>query len=212
MTTLLRPTEPPPAALPRGPRPMREGLVFFRQFFRQPGVLGSPFPSNPRVSRALIDELDLEGASAVAELGPGTGVVTRLIRRRLGPGAAFFAVERNERLARALQREMPGVAILHDDAGNVGSIMRARGIERLDCVVSSLPWLLFGPELQSRLLAEAAGALRPGGGFSMVTYRSPAMPSVRAFRGRMEGVFSRVWRARVVWRALPPANIYYAVR
>ncbi|MBA4038818.1 MAG: hypothetical protein C0468_00540 [Planctomyces sp.] len=208
----MRPTEPPPATAPTSTRRLSSGLVFLRQFFRQPAVLGSPFPSNPRVSRALIDQLDLEGASAVAELGPGSGVVTRLIRRRLAPGAAFFAVERNERLARTLQREMPGVPILHDDAGNVGAIMRARGIAALDCVVSSLPWLLFGPELQGRLLREAAGALRPGGGFSMVTYRNPAMASVRAFRGRMEGVFGRVWLERVVWSAFPPASIYYATR
>lgn len=190
-------------------------LTFFRAFLRSPLELGTCFGSSPALSRAMVADMGLESAAAVAELGPGTGPLTEQILARIPRGCRFVAVERNADLAAALRRRWPDLHVHQDDAANLVAICRREGIEpgSVDAVISSLPFLLMPAAAQSTLLHAAAAVLRPGGRFCAVTYRPEAiMPSVKRFRSLMEREFSRVRLAKVVLANVPPAFVYRCIR
>ncbi len=198
-----RAAAPPAKALHR--------LGFFRQFLKAPKELGTCFTSGKGLTKALTTHMGLESASAVVELGPGSGPLTERIVGLIPDGANFFTIESNEGLVELLRKRFPTISTYHDDALNVSAIAKKHGLKpgSVDAVVSSLPFLLFDDELQDRMLGAISKVLRPGGRFSMVTYRPERlMPSAREFRRRMERHFGKVERAVFIPTNIPPAHVY----
>ncbi|MEK6701517.1 MAG: hypothetical protein AABZ53_04590 [Planctomycetota bacterium] len=167
-------------------------MLFLGEFFRSPLRIGALYQSPPRIARALAVELGLESAAAVAEFGPGTGPVTREILSRIPADCRFFAVERNRRLARAFRTRFPGVTLYEDSAEHVRELCGKSGIDRLDAVVTSIPWIVLPPSVQESMLLETTAMLRPGGRFNMITYRSPSSVLVRRMMAQLQRHFSVV--------------------
>lgn len=199
----------PPADQPRG----AWGLKFFREFFRSPGELGTCFTSSRSLSRAMVSGLDLARASAVIELGPGTGPVTREILDRVPapPVGRFFVVERNAELAASLRARFPGLRVYCEDAVNLAEICRSEGLREgeVDHIISGLPFALFPRRLELRILRAAAAMLREGGDMTILTYRIEGLsPSIGRFKETLRTVFSRVRRHKVVLANAVPASVY----
>lgn len=198
---------------PRRPKPKGNGsLTFFTEFFRSPIELGTFLPTAAGVGKLMCKDLGLESARAVCECGPGTGPITISILERLQPGAHFFAIEYNARMAESFRRRFPQVRVYQDDATNIRTLTQREGLEGLDCVLSAVPWLVLPRKVQDAMLRETAASLRPGGRFTMVTYRPEATASVKAFRRLMESHFSNVRLKGTVWGNFPPAYVYQAER
>lgn len=184
-------------------------MAFLREYLRAPGDLGTCFVSSKRMSRAMVEGLDLERARAVVELGPGTGAITRAVLERIPAGCSFVAIERNDRMAELFRGKFPRVRLYADDAANIGTICAREGIGGVDAVVSGLPWLIFPEALQARILRETVGLMRPGARLNAITYNAGRlMPKVRRFRRLMESMFSEVGVRGPIWGNLPPAFVY----
>jgi phosphatidylethanolamine/phosphatidyl-N-methylethanolamine N-methyltransferase len=193
----------------------RGGIAFLREFLKAPVELGTCFTSSKALARAMVSGLGLETAQTVIELGPGTGAITEEVLRRIPKGCRFFAIERNAGLVRELRRRWPDLSVHQDDARNLRAICEREGVRpgEVDVVVNSLPFLLFPEELQDEILRETAAVLRPGGRFTLITYRIEGlMPSVRKFRRLMERHFSDVRLRRRVLQNMPPASVYWCTR
>lgn len=186
-------------------------FAFLQEFLRSPLELGTCFTSSPSLSRAMVRGLDLAGARCVVELGPGTGPLTQRILEQIPSGCTFFAIERNAGLAELLHKRWPRLSVHVDDAANIREICASHGIEPggVDAVVSSIPFLLLPPPVQAQILHEVAGVIRPGGGFTTVTYRAEGLlPGVKPFRRLLEAEFSNVSGPRAVIANVPPAFVY----
>src|SRR5712664_2210613 len=86
-----------PNRTPSGP-----ALLFARNFFRHPRMLGSIVPS----SRFLIKQLepiDWAQARVIVEYGPGVGGITAEILRRMRPDASLIVIEINAEFVRFLR-------------------------------------------------------------------------------------------------------------
>lgn len=204
---------PSPRTKARQGRPPR--WAFFQEFLRSPLELGTCFTSSSALSRAIVDDLGLERARCVIELGPGTGPLTQRILSRIPPDCRFFAIERNAGLASVLHKRWPNLTIHVDDAANIRAICEKEGIAegQVDAVVCSIPLLLLPPQLQARILHEVAAVLRPGGGFTALTYRAEALiPGVKRFRRLLEQEFTTVHPAKAVLANVPPAFVYRCER
>lgn len=204
----------PPARSRAAPKP-RTGaakgrLVFMREFLRKPAQLGSAFASGKALSRKMVEDIGIEQARAVVELGPGPGPVTEKILHRLQPGCRFLAIEFNPELAETLRERFPDIAVHVGDAADIRSICEDRGIlaGTVDCVVSGLPFLLFPEALQRKILTGIRAMLRHGGYLSQVTLGSEVLPNTRKFRKLLEEFFPGVKRAGPVIANLPPAFVY----
>lgn len=182
-------------------------------FVRQPFRTGTVVPSSHGLAQLMAEDMGLGAADTVVELGPGTGVFTRVIADRVKPEALVLAFEIDAALARELAPRLPRVRVVNDSAENLARHLREHGRETADAILSGLPWANFSSELQRRLLAAVLAGLRPGGRFATFAYIPAAyFPAGRRFRALLEASFARVQTTRVVYRNFPPAFVYRCER
>jgi phosphatidylethanolamine/phosphatidyl-N-methylethanolamine N-methyltransferase len=187
--------------------------IFLREFAGHPGVVGAIAPSSRTLAVRMLDTIDFSTVRTIVEYGPGTGVVTREITARVRPGTRFFAVERNESMADALRRSMPGVRLHEDSVENIEQICADEGVESVDAIVSGLPWSAFKSDLQDRILKATARVLRPGGQLMTFAYHTGlVLPAGRRFHQKLPNYFSKITYSRSVWLNVPPAFVVRCVR
>lgn len=193
--------------------PSRSLPVFLAATIRSPMLIGACFPSSRSLGRLLTDIVPRSGAPTVAELGAGTGAVSRAIAERLPPRGRHVAVEIEPFLAAHLRRTQPGVVVLEGDAAELTSLLATVSVTHVDAVVSGLPWSLFPAAHQRRILVEIAQTLAPTGAFSTFSYRhAEGLAGARRFRLLLREYFDEVVVSRTVWRNLPPAFAYVCRR
>lgn len=183
---------------------------FIKQFIKQPGKTGAIAASSRHLVKLMMDTADIESAKAVVELGPGTGVFTQEILKRLRKDAIFFALELNQEFVTETRRRCPHAIVYHDSAAHIGKYLRQHGTDKCDCIISSLPWSAFDRKLQAELLTAAVDSLAPGGEFLTYAYVTGFwLPAGRSFYRLLHHYFRHVRKTPFVWRNLPPAFIYH---
>jgi phospholipid N-methyltransferase len=188
-----------------------ERLQFLAAFIRNPVAVGSFWPSSPSLARATLANCDLRSARLVVELGPGTGAFTRLILDRLGEQTEFFVIELDGDSAVQLRRRFPGLHVVNDSAENLTRHVEKSG-QKIDYVISGLPWANMKPDLQDRILDAIVASLSDRGAFTTFGYwHASLLPTSRRLRARLESKFRVVRRSHVIWRNVPPA-IFYSCR
>lgn len=188
---------------------MRDRARFLAAFVRRPFDTGSITPSSIHLAGAMVAGMDLHAASTVVELGPGTGVFTKLIEAQLKPGACCLCFEIHCEMAKDLARQFPRVQVVNDSVEHIDRYLKDAGRTEVDAAISGLPWAAFTPDHQKRLLDATVGALRPGGRFATFAYTHAArMPRARKFRELLESRFTTVTTSPIVWRNVPPAFVY----
>lgn len=82
-----------------------------------------------------------------------------------------------------------------------------------DAIVSSLPFASFEGGTQDAILSEVLEALTDEGRFVTFTYlHSCYLPAGRHFREKLFQRFGHVDVSPIVWKSLPPAYVYCAVK
>ena len=183
--------------------------AFFAAVLRKPGQVGAVAPSSAAMATLLASVVPGTGTPVVVELGPGTGAVTTAIDARLPRGARHLAVELDSRMADYLRRAHPGLEVVEGDAAKLGALLAERGVERVDAVVSGLPWALFDAGTQDSILQQVAELIGPDGAFTTFAYRhGMALAAARRFRRTLHATFGEVLLTPTVWRNVPPAFGY----
>ena len=189
--------------------PMRDRVKFLAAFVRRPFDTGSITPSSAQLAKAMVEGMGIEEADTLVELGPGTGVFTKLIRQRMKPGARLFCLEIDPEMAEALRQNFPGVDVVNDSVENLPRHLKDAGRDGIDATISGLPWAAFSPDRQQRFLDAAVAPMKPGARFATFAYSHAAwMPPARRFRELLDSRFSQVETSEVVWKNVPPAFVY----
>ncbi len=181
-------------------------LTFFREWIKHPLQMASVLPSGQPLARMMISAMP-DQAECVIELGGGTGVITEALLDHGVSPAQLLVLEMNETMHGILRNRFPHAHVLCADARHVNELAQRTGVlapAGADAILSSLGLLTMPPSLQRDILAAAFAVLRPGGVFVQYTYgwRSPLDEQVRKdMRLRSE-------RVGMVWRNLPPAQVY----
>ena len=187
--------------------------LLFKQFLRNPSLIGTVVPSAPALCRELVNSLELPPGGAAAELGPGTGVVTLEMLKKMPADFNFFAVELDKLIYQNFRTQFPDTAIVNANAGELDELCRSRGIDQLDAVVSGLPWASFPAEVQDMILGAVVRSLKSGGRFATFAYlQGLLLPAARRFRKKLEKEFAVFEISPVVWRNLPPAVVYRCIK
>jgi phospholipid N-methyltransferase len=203
----------PPARVPRTTDPRAARRAFWAAVVRHPGQVGAIAPTAGAMAELLARVVPRAGAPVVVELGAGTGAVTGVIDDRLPPGARHLAVELNPDMAGFLAGTHPGLEVIAGDAVKLGTLLDERGVDRVDAVVSALPWSLFDDWTQTAILDQIADVLESGGAFTTFAYRHGLLLSGgRRFRRRLFDTFEEVLVTATVLRNVPPAFAYVCRR
>jgi len=186
---------------------MNKHLFFLKHFFKHPQTQGAVAPSSKALAKAMIDPLDLDNASFVVEYGPGLGSFTKEILSRAKKHMNFIGIEKNPAFVDILKKEFPEAKIVAGDAKDVLKIIGNFPLNKVDAVISGLPFSNFRPEIQSEILRNTCAVLKPGGIFVSFTYiHTWPLNRAKRFRKMLGNIFSQVlWHP--VMKNVPPAFV-----
>ncbi len=191
---------------------MGEKITFFKNFIQQPSRVGAVAPSSKALVKMMIESFEWSDISHVIEYGPGTGVFTEAIVKNIEDGATFFAIEQSTEMVAATKQRCPSAQVYCDSVTNVRELCKRESIDKVDAIVSGLPWASFPSSLQHEIMGSITEVLRPGGKFATFAYwQGLALPAGQRFASKLRDTFSIVERSPTVWKNLPPAFVYRCV-
>ncbi|MGG4129240.1 methyltransferase [Paenibacillus illinoisensis] len=144
-------------------------LLFLLAFLKNPKRVGSIFPSSAFLARKIIQSVHWNDVRAIAELGAGTGAITRIMEAHLPSSAAVLLFERDRRMRKALKKDYPHFK-LASNASSLVKKMNQEQVLQLDCIISGLPFFNFSKTMREHILAQMTQALRPGGRLVLYQY------------------------------------------
>ncbi|HEX2418519.1 MAG TPA: rRNA adenine N-6-methyltransferase family protein [Micromonosporaceae bacterium] len=190
-------------------------MKFVREFVRNPRRTGSIAASSASVVDTVLQALDLTGARRVAELGAGTGALTRGLLRQLPEDARLLAVEANPSFCKELRHGFPGprITVANRSAVELPQLTSEYQMSPLDAVVSALPWTLMSPLDRQITLDGVIETMAPNGQFVTLTcLHQTLLASGRRLREQLRERFGQVRSLPVVWAAVPPLLVYLCTR
>ena len=116
----------------------------------------------------VASKMDFNEPRVIAEYGPGEGVHSREIARRMTSDSKLILIELDPDLSRDLKRQFASDARVHvvnGDAASLPTEMNKLGIDACDYIVSGIPFSILEIEKKRALLEKTYEALAPGGDF-----------------------------------------------
>lgn len=177
--------------------------MFFRQFVKHPGMIGSVIPSSSRLVNSMLESVDWQHTRLFVEYGPGVGTFTRPILERMHPDATLLAIDLNLDFVSYLEDAIqdPRLRVVHGSAADVRRFIAEAGHRQADYILSGIPFSTLPDGVGAAICAETAAALRPGGDFLVYQYsafvRDLLTPHFRLSE-------------RTEWRNIPPCRMFRA--
>ncbi len=116
----------------------------------------------------VASKMDFSQPRVIAEYGPGEGVHSREIARRMSADSHLLLFELDAAFSRALERQFAGdprVHVIHGDAASLPYELKRRGITCCDYILSGIPFSILKIDKKRALLRKTHDALAPGGSF-----------------------------------------------
>jgi phosphatidylethanolamine/phosphatidyl-N-methylethanolamine N-methyltransferase len=143
-------------------------VLFFKRFLQRPFQIASIVPSSKALVERVAGKIDFDRARVIAEYGPGVGVHSREIARRMRSDAQLLLFELDPALSRDLERQFahdPRVHVINSDAARLPNELRRRSIPQCDYILSGIPFSILKIDKKRALLQKTHDALGPGGQF-----------------------------------------------
>jgi phospholipid N-methyltransferase len=162
-------------------RPPRSGLLFARNFLRHPRMLGSIVPSSRFLIRQLLQPVDWAAAKVIVEYGPGVGVITSEVLRRMRPDATLIAIETNPEFVNYLRSSIPDerLHVVEASAEAVDEILKRYGHSSASYVISGIPFSTIPAHVRESILLKTCEVLKPGGSFLVYQFSTRVLQDLR---------------------------------
>jgi phospholipid N-methyltransferase len=168
---------------PADPPPGRAGnaLLFARNFFRHPRMLGSIVPSSRFLIKQLLEPINFGRARVIVEYGPGVGVITAELLRRMRSDAALIAIEMNPDFVSYLESAFTDkrLRVIEGSAVSVDEILRRCGHLRADYIISGIPFSTIPAPLRQRILHKTRDMLEPSGAFLVYQFSTRVLRDLK---------------------------------
>ncbi len=191
------------AVLPQFPSRSRQALFFARNFLKHPRMVGAVLPSSRFLIERMLSKVDWKRTELVLEYGPGVGIFTSAILRRLRPDAKLVAIEMNPAFVAFLGRWVrdPRLVLVQGSAAIAEEMLASRNLPLANCIISCLPYAAMSAEDRDTILRTAHKVLRPGGAFISYHYTPAMLPSLQSIFGQVCRDFEPL--------NIPPAWLFY---
>jgi phospholipid N-methyltransferase len=146
----------------------RMNVLFLKRFLQRPFQIASIVPSSRALVQRVAGKMDFSRRRIIAEYGPGEGVHSRQIARRMSADSHLLLFELDGAFARDLERQFaddPRVHIVHGDASTLPEELARRGFANCDYILSGIPFSILKIDKKRALLQKTYNALAPGGSF-----------------------------------------------
>lgn len=170
----------------RSPRPPNGNrLLFARNFFRHPRMLGSIVPSSRFLIKQLLEPINWGRARVIVEYGPGVGGITAEVLRRMRPEATLIAIEMNPDFVSYLRRSITDtrLRVVEGSAAEVQEILGRFGFTRADYVISGIPFSTIAAAVRERILQKTHDVIEPGGAFLVYQFSTRVLQDLKRIFG-----------------------------
>jgi phospholipid N-methyltransferase len=169
------------------PRRTRSGnvLLFTRNFFRHPRMLGSIVPSSRFLIKQLLEPIDWTRARVIVEYGPGVGSITSEVLDRMHANAVLIAIETNPDFVSYLRNSFtdPRLRVVEASAVAVDEILRRFGHDRASYIISGIPFSTIAAPVRERILRKTCAVLEPGGAFLVYQFSTRVLQDLKRIFG-----------------------------
>ena len=182
--------------------PLSSRIKFFKEALKNLKTLGTVTPSSRFLSKRMLREIDFSKADVIVELGPGNGAITKYITENLSPTARLICFEINDNFYSQLKEQKhPQLIVLNISAEKIVDELKRLNINKVDCIISSLPLTIIPEEVSSEILEKSFDVLEDNGTFVQYQYSLTYFKKLkRAFKESILFEFEPL--------DIPPAFIY----
>ena len=159
-------------------------LLFARNFFRHPRMLGSIVPSS-RFLMAAAGAINWGRARVIVEYGPGVGTITAEVLRQLRSDATLIVIEMNPDFVRHLSSSLNDrrLRVVEGSAAQVDEILRRFGCTRADYIISGIPFSTIPAPVREQILRKTCDVLEPGGAFLVYQFSTRVLQDLKRVFG-----------------------------
>ena len=143
-------------------------VLFFKRFLQRPFQVASIIPSSQALVERVAEKMDFSEPRVIAEYGPGDGVHSRELARRMSVDSKLLLFELDPAFSRDLKRQFaddPRIHVVNGDAASLPDELVRRGIGACDYILSGIPFSILEISKKRALLQKTHDALSPGGAF-----------------------------------------------
>ncbi|HEY2275470.1 MAG TPA: methyltransferase domain-containing protein [Steroidobacteraceae bacterium] len=160
-------------------------LLFARNFFRHPLMLGSIVPSSRFLIRELLHPVDWSRARVIVEYGPGVGDITAEVLRRMRPDALLVAIEMNPDFVSYLRGAFtdPRLRVVDGSAEWVDEVLSRFGRQQADYIISGIPFSTIPAPQRERILRKTRAVLAPDGAFLVYQFSTRVLEDLKRIFG-----------------------------
>ncbi|MEG2656866.1 MAG: rRNA adenine N-6-methyltransferase family protein [Clostridium sp.] len=133
--------------------------MFLFEYIKNPKMVGAVAPSGKSLAEKMINSIDFRNAKSIVEYGPGTGVFTEKILARVQNDTIVLLVEVNTEFYNILKNRYghkKNVIIVNDSAENIDKILKENDIEKVDYIVSGLPFASLPRKVSCNILKKTS--------------------------------------------------------
>src|SRR5436190_19074083 len=136
--------------------------LFFKRFLQRPFQVASIIPSSKALVKKVARKMDFTGPRVIAEYGPGEGVHSREIARRMSADSQLLLFELDAAFSRDLRRQFaddPRVHVIHGDAATLPYELKRPGFAQCIYILSVIPFSIPRIEKKRALLQKTHDSL-----------------------------------------------------
>lgn len=197
---------------------MKNVGVFLLEIARKPGEVGAIAPSSKNLGNEISGYIRTgKNPLNIIEVGPGTGVMTDIIVKKLTPHDNFDVIEYNPQFVEVLKEKYKDYPNVHI---HCISIIDWKPDYQYDYMVSCLPFNVFAAEFVESILKHYEEIMKPGSIISYFEYM--VFPKIKKviLNGNKKENFERLHyllsnfrnkyeiSKRRVYKNFPPAYVY----
>jgi phospholipid N-methyltransferase len=153
---------------------------FFSAFLKQTKNIGAIAPSSRFLVKKMLDPIHFKTVKCIVEFGPGTGSITHELLNMMPENSILLAFEINADFCDILKEiKDPRLKIISDTAENIELYLKEYNIEKVDYIVSSLPFAMIPNGIVKNILTVVKKVLKPAGMFMQYQYSLNAYKKLR---------------------------------
>ncbi len=181
---------------------MNKRIDFLKVAVKNIKTSGTVTPSSKFLAQKMIKKIDFSSCKVLVELGPGNGVITNQILKKLNPGSHLVCFEVNDVFYESLKKiNHPQLTVLKASAEEIQPEMKKLGFSKACHIVSSLPLTIIPKPISSAILENSLETLNENGTFIQYQY------SLTYYK-KLKAVFKEKISLDFELLNFPPAFVY----
>ena len=182
---------------------MKEKITFIKELIKNIKQIGAILPSSKYLSNKMIECVDFSNPINIIEYGPGTGVFTKLISKRINKESKLIIIENNKIFFDILYEKYKSkrnITILFDSVENIESIVESNNLKNIDYIISGIPFTSLPKSLRINIIENTKKVMNKKTIFITFQYTK-----------KLKKFFNQNFKIQIikkVLRNIPPALIF----